>query len=562
MTLVLPVAAASDGGSWRRHGGALLLVALLLVALFAGDAAAVADTWWTSTTFGHCLLVPPVVAWLVWERRRELARLTPAAWWPGLAVVSAGAALWLVGQAGAVTAARQFGLFAMLAGAVVALLGATVARGLAFPLGYLFLAVPFGEWLEAPLQAVTVRLCLPLLALVGLPATSNGVMVHAGRYWFEVAEACSGAKFVIAMVAVGVLVARLCFRRWPRRLAFMVACVVVPVLANGLRAAVTMWVANRTSVEAAAGFDHIVYGWLWFAGVMAAVLAIGWRWFDRPAGERAFDPARLGAPLRPAPLVATAAATLAIPALFALWGAASVARVTPPAAALALPAVPGWRLVPVADRVAWRPFYPAADHRLIARYVDAAGEPVDVAVAVFDGQAPGRSVVAYGTGAIGGKATSGRAWLRVAATAPINGARAMRIAAPGPVERIVTTRYLIGGRATASPVVVKLLTLRAHLLGGSQRAVAVHLSAPVGPGRDPVAAIARLAAALPADPLVERRQSIFRRRCTPSSPFGRPLRGGALSVRRSVARRLRCHSIAPSSRLAPNRNHRRADDAT
>ena len=412
MTLVLPVAAASDGGSWRRHGGALLLVAALLVALFAGDAAAVADTWWTSTTFGHCLLVPPVVAWLVWERRRELARLTPAAWWPGLAVVSAGAALWLVGQAGAVTAARQFGLFAMLAGAVVALLGATVARGLAFPLGYLFLAVPFGEWLEAPLQVVTVRLCLPLLALVGLPATSNGVMVHAGRYWFEVAEACSGAKFVIAMVAVGVLVARLCFRRWPRRLAFMVACVVVPVLANGLRAAVTMWVANRTSVEAAAGFDHIVYGWLWFAGVMAAVLAIGWRWFDRPAGERAFDPARLGAPLRPAPLVATAAATLAIPALFALWGAASVARVTPPAAALALPAVPGWRLVPVADRVAWRPFYPAADHRLIARYVDAAGEPVDVAVAVFDGQAPGRSVVAYGTGAIGGR---GDEWARVAA---------------------------------------------------------------------------------------------------------------------------------------------------
>ena len=499
MTLALPATVAREAGPWRRHGGALLLVALLLLALFAADAAAVADTWWTSTTFGHCLLVPPIVAWLVWERRRELARLTPGAWWPGLAVVGVGGALWLGGQAGAVTAARQFGLLVTLEGAAITLLGLAVARGLAFPLGYLFFAVPFGEWLEAPLQAVTVRLCLPLLALVGVPATSNGVMVHAGRYWFEVAEACSGAKFVIAMVAVGVLVARLCFRRWPRRLAFLAACVIVPVLANGVRAGMTMWVANLTSVETAAGFDHIVYGWLWFAAVMAAVLAIGWRWFDRPAGERAFDPASLTVPARPAPLAGAAAATLAVAALYAAWGAASVARTSPPAGGLALPTVPGWRLVPVTDRVAWRPYYPAADHRLIARYVDAAREPVDVAVAVFDGQAPGRSLVAYGTGAIGDGA-----WLRVADMAPIEAARAMRIAAPGPVERIVTTRYLVGGRATASPVVAKLLTLAAHLFGGSQRAVAVHLSAPVGAGHHPETSITRLAAALPAEPLVER----------------------------------------------------------
>ena len=48
----------------------------------------------------------------------------------------------------------------------------------------------------------------------------------------------------------------------------------------------------------------------------------------------------------------------------------------------------------------------------------------------------------------------------------------------------------------------------------------------------------------------------------PSSPFGRPLRGGALSAQCSVTRRSRCFCIAPSSRLAPDRNHLRAGDPT
>ena len=506
MTLAMPVSAAiapTTGDAWRRHGAALLLVALLLIALFAGDAAVIATTWWTSTTFEHCLLVGPVIGWLVWRRRHELSALTPAAWAPGLTAVAVGGAAWLVGEAGAVAVARQFGLLVMLQGSVVTLLGPVVTRGLLFPLGYAFFLVPFGEWLEAPLQQVTVRLVMPLMALIGLPASSDGVVIHAGRYWFEVAEACSGAKFVIAMIAVGVLVAQLCYRRWFRRIAFLAACVVVPVLANGVRAAMTMWVANLSSVEAAAGFDHIVYGWLWFALVMAATLAIGWRWFDRAPDAPAFDPVGLVRPVHArVTLGAAAALTVTVAAGFAGWGAAATQRPVTAHGALELPDVSGWTRVALdSGSTAWRPYYPAADQRLIARYIDAAGEPVDLAVALFDRQAGDRNVAAYGTGAVGEGP-----WLRIADLPPIAGASAMRIAAPGPVERVVTTRYVVGDHATASPALVKLATLRAHLLGGSQRAVAVHLSATAGQGRDPAAAIARFATAMPAEPLVERRR--------------------------------------------------------
>ena len=95
-------------------------------------------------------------------------------------------------------------------------------------------------------------------------------------YGFGRAEDLAGL-FVVAMIAYGALVANVCFTSWRRRAVFMAVCVVVPVLANGVRAFGTIYAAHLTSVRAATGFDHIVYGWIFFALVMAGVMAAAWR---------------------------------------------------------------------------------------------------------------------------------------------------------------------------------------------------------------------------------------------------------------------------------------------
>jgi len=493
----LPANSIGRAAPWRRHGVALGTVAALLIVLFGRDLAAMVATWWTSTTFGHCFFIAPIIAWLVWQRRHELAQLTPVAWWPGLMLVMLGGAGWLGGDAAAVAFARQSGVVLMLAGAVVTLLGPNVARGLAFPLCYAAFLVPFGEWLEAPLQIVTVRLVMPLLALTGIPATSDGVIIHAGRYYFEVAEACSGAKFVIAMVAFGALVANLCFTSWRRRSAFLASAVVVPVLANGIRAFATIWVADRTSVETAAGFDHIVYGWLWFGVVIAIVLAASWRWFDRAADAPAFDPAMLQQPVRRAmPVLGGALLVLGVAATFPLWSAVAARSAAALPNRLMLPEVRGWRRAPLSERAGWEPFYPGADHHLIGRYVDAVGHCVDVGIAVFARQREGGELIAYGTGA------EGPGWLRVGDLPPIAGGSAMRIRAPGPVDRVVASWYGIGRHVTSSPLEVKMRTAAARLLGGDQRAVAIHLSVEVPAVGEPNSSIASFLRAEPIDELL------------------------------------------------------------
>ena len=153
------------------------------------DVVALAELYWTNTTFGHCLFVAPVIAWLVWQRRAELALVSPQGWWPGLVLVAAGGFGWLLGDAGGVSFARHLGVVMMLQGAVVTILGPNVARGLLFPIAYALFLVPFGEFLESPLQTITVWITMHLLHLVGVAATVDGVLITAGDKYFEVAEA-------------------------------------------------------------------------------------------------------------------------------------------------------------------------------------------------------------------------------------------------------------------------------------------------------------------------------------------------------------------------------------
>ncbi len=483
--------------AWRRHGIALAVVAVLILLTFRTDVADLVHIWWTSTTFGHCLFIGPVIAWLVWQRRTELAGLTPTGWWPGLALVTIGGGGWLMGDAASVGFARQLGLVMMLQGAVVTILGPNVARGLLFPLAYAFFLVPFGEGLEPPLQTVTVAIVMPLLHLVGVPAVVDGVLIHAGRYYFEVAEACSGAKFVIAMVAFGVLVANLCFVSWKRRTVFLVVSVVVPVIANGFRAFGTIWAADLTSVEAATGIDHIVYGWVFFALVMAGVMAIGWRWFDRAPDDAAFDPAKLqAAPRHRTDLAVATALVLATFAVFPAWSAVVASRAQPLPAHIDLPEIPGWHRVPVSTRAPWTPYYPGADHYLFGRYADATGAQVDMSIAVFGSQHEGKELIAYGTGVL----REEDRWVRVADLPDIEGGSVMRITAPGPVERIVATWYRVGDTTTQDDTLVKIETMKARLLGGPQRAVAIHLSIE---GADPRPIVRFLAALGPIAPVAD-----------------------------------------------------------
>jgi exosortase A len=484
---------AREGG-WPGHLAALAFAAVAALALFNRDAADMASIWWNASTYNHCIIVPVLAAWLVSLRRAEVVRLAPSVWLPGVALILLAGAAWMAGWAAGLAVLRHAGLVMMLQSLIVTLLGFRVARALLFPIAYLAFMVPVGEELVPTLQTVTATMSMALLGIVGVPAHLDGIFITIPNGLFKVAEACAGVKFLVAMTAYGALVANVCFSSWPRRAAFMLVCLIVPVLANGLRAAGTIYAAHLTSAEAAAGFDHVVYGWVFFAVVMALVMAIGWRFFDRRPGDPwLIEPATgTDAPAgRPWPgLALVLAALLVAPG----WqAAASAAGQVPMPRPVALPAVAGWALVPPANQPAWVPRFAGADHQLFGHYVGVNGERIDLAIALYAWQDEGRELVGYGQGAAG---LDGDAWVWSADADDPPGGRGERLRAPGPVHREAVTFHRLGGMTTGKAGQVKLATLKAKLLGGDQAAATIIVSAVDREGRPARGAIDAFLAAM------------------------------------------------------------------
>lgn len=458
---------------WQSALAGLTFASVALLGFFYKDVADLFAIWWNSSTFNHCLLMLPILIWLVGQRKEQIEQLTPQAWAPGLLYVAAGAVAWLIGDAAGLAVARQLGLIVMLQGSVITLLGPNVARGLLFPLFYMFFLLPVGEEAVPALQTLTADMCMLLLGWVGIPAQLDGIFITTPGGYFRVAEACSGVKFLIAMVAYGVLVANLCFESRMRRAAFLLACVAVPILANGVRAFATIYIAQYQGVAFAAGMDHVIYGWVFFGIVIVLVMAIGWSFFDRRADADAFDPAtlqstisgKMAAPFALAALLLTASSPVA-------WSAYVAGKESPVPTRIELPQVGGWTQVGSVSAIKWTPRFDGASHYVAGRYQSASGSNVDLVIVTYDKQSEGRELIGFGQGAVDPDGI----WSWSADLPAPPAGKAERIKTKG-ATRDVVTFYRINGVTTGSATAVKIATLKARLFNGDQQAVAILISA-------------------------------------------------------------------------------------
>jgi exosortase A len=267
--------------AWHTPLVALAGAVLAVLAVTAPSWGEMLHQWWNIDTYNHLLLVPFIIAWLVMLKADELSRIVPRPFLPGAALVAGALALWAAGRAFDINLVAHAGAVGAVQAAVVTVLGLRASLLLALPLAMGVFLVPFGDEIIPPLQFITADITIALTHLSGVPASVDGIYINTPAGLFIVAEACSGVKFLIAMVTLGVLVAFTRFDSWRRRALFMAACIIVPVLANGVRAWATVYVAQFVGAEAAGGFDHIVYGWVFFAIIVATLLAGAWRWFER-----------------------------------------------------------------------------------------------------------------------------------------------------------------------------------------------------------------------------------------------------------------------------------------
>ena len=337
---------------------ALCLGIAALGVLFFPEGRAAVGVWIASTAYGHCFLILPMAAYLAWERRASFMDL-PAEPEARLALLALPvAASWFAADRLGIMEGRQLVAIAAFELLFLVVLGRLLFRALLAPLAYLVFLVPFGAFFTPALQQFTARFAVLGLNVLGIPNFADDLIIEIPAGVFYVAEACAGLRFLIAAIAFGVFYALLNYRSPGRRLVFIAASIVVPIVANGFRALGIVVLGQILGSAEAAAADHVIYGWVFFSFVMLLLVAAGLPLREPPASARP-APARTGPARVPSsPWLAAFAVWLVVacgPAAAALFdlraGPVSIAAVPalalPPDCALAgePPAVPAARIV-------------------------------------------------------------------------------------------------------------------------------------------------------------------------------------------------------------------------
>ena len=435
---------------------------------------AAALTWIGSATYGYGMLVPPVVAFLLWQRRAALRQMAPRPWPWGLALIGAAALLATVGQVISALVVEQLAFVALLQAAALAILGPAVFRQIAFPLLYLYLAVPLGDGLIAPLQALTAAFAVGLLEALGVPVRLDGLLIRIPGATFHVAEACAGLRFLLASFALGVLLAALFFRTWWHR------CVRARrdrALDRRQRPARGRAGADRAPERPAARHRRRSSD-LWLrVHRPPARRPGGARGRARDAGRIRRRSRRRGAAAAPAKaphgrILATAAAAVLATALPALAArpAADACRATPGVAAPEI--APPW--TPVAS----------PERRATGRGQSGCRGLAALSIGRSRRRSVRRLLLRAARGRRGGEpgASTERGRPGTGAGSPGRGAGQLPVqrleVRSGAETRLVYLWYWVDGRFTADPLVAKLRQAKAALLGGPDAAAVIVLSSP------------------------------------------------------------------------------------
>ncbi len=463
--------------TWRRASVALALGYAITLIGFRQTVVSITQIWVGSSTYSYGLLVIPIVGVLVWRLRERFRNVYPAGSLAGIAAFVGSVLLWVAGNIADVQIVQQIALVAMLESLVWAMLGTTAARILRFPMVFLWFAVPFGDGMVPVLQQWTASFVVVALRFSGIPAFQDGFVLLTPNGNWQVAEACSGIRYLIASIVIGVLVAGVAYQSWKRRIIFLLLSIILPIVANALRAYGIVVVAYLTGNAIATGIDHVIYGFIFFSLITAVLVVVAIRWSEPYTDSAQVSASRAANPRNSAFLVGSlACVALAVASAVVvsevLWSRAPTA---PHVAAFAAP--PGWTTVTDLDGE-WAP-EPAA---LRQRTVESFSSGSNQVSTCFGWYPVGRGgVELVNTSNLVGDSGVWTVLGRGTEKVVISGRPAVvaeHQIMHGRDHRLVWLWYSMGAEVTSDPYRLRLLQAKNRLLGRPQTTALYAISSP------------------------------------------------------------------------------------
>lgn len=435
--------------------------------------------WWTNDMYNYGFLIPLISGYVVWnDRARVAAELGNPAVLPGLTLLVLGLGLLTTARAGSLLALQELSILPTLLGLALLLGGYGLLRVVWLPIAYLLFMIPVWEpvtsHLHLPFQQFSASIGAGLLQLVGVPTFRDGTFLYLPGITLEVAKACSGANYLIAILSVSIPLAYMSLRSNRRRIAVVVFAVTIAMLGNGLRVALVGFTQHFSWFADVHGPGHVLHGTaVAVLGYAALFIAIGvFGEFSSPTA------APLRVSMRPKAWAAMATAVMLLLIAGATQPLLRAEPVSMPAGVGIVPYQIG-QWTGANGRVADSAVHAAAATDEVVR----AFRHPEIGLAHFyvgylPTQAQGRELVWYGdTGVpISDQLIVDDAVGRIEVSEGVTEASGRR--------RYVVFGYAIGGRITSSPYRVKALTMWTTLRHRRSNGALVAVTVEPQPGVD------------------------------------------------------------------------------
>jgi len=248
----------------------------LLAACYAPVLAGLAHQWSTDQDMSHGFFVLPVVAYMVWRRRRELAAIPAASNWWGFAIAVCGVIQMLLGTLAAQVFITRTALLVSLTGAVLFVGGTRAVRILAFPLALLLFLFPIPAIVYArvtlPLQIFASATAETILNSIGIPVLRDGNILELPHERLSVVEACSGIRSLLSLAFLSLIYAYFFDKRPAMRWVLLAATLPIAIAANAARVTLT-GVLSEYRAGLAHGVFHLFEGWVLFVVALSLLVA-------------------------------------------------------------------------------------------------------------------------------------------------------------------------------------------------------------------------------------------------------------------------------------------------
>ena len=259
----------------------MVAVGLVLVALAIAYWSVISDlisAWSTDDNYSHGFFIVPLSVYFAWERRQAIATAPLRPSLAGAAVVAGSLLLLVGGLLGAELFLARVSIIGTIAGAILFLFGWPMLRILSFPLAFMLLMVPLPaiifNKIAFPLQLMASHVGEATVSAMDIPILREGNVLILANAQLEVAEACSGIRSLISLLALGIVFGYFVDQRVWVRTVIALSAVPVAILANGLRVASAGVAAHNYGSAGVEGLFHEFSGWVVFVVAFLMMIAI------------------------------------------------------------------------------------------------------------------------------------------------------------------------------------------------------------------------------------------------------------------------------------------------